>query len=75
MGLYQEPRLLQRLEQVCSVCRQAITHEGVRAGRIVDLLALPFAVCPCCRQPAPAPKDRNYRRRARRWQARSLDAA
>ncbi len=66
IGLYQEPRIAQRLEQVCRVCRQAFTREGLEAGKAVELVGERHAVCPCCRQPAPDPKDRNYRRRTRR---------
>lgn len=71
VDLRKTPCLAQRLEQVCTVCRRAIAAY-VSAQNRANALALggPYAVCPCCHQLAPDPKDRNYRRRARRWLAR-----
>jgi hypothetical protein len=68
--LRQVPRLALRLEQLCRVCRQEYTVEGRRAGRTLEETARPYEICDCCLQPAPDPRDRNYRARARRWLAR-----
>lgn len=68
--LIQEPRLEHRLALECRVCRQFITEDGRRVGELAGLAIGPASLGPSCRQPAPFPKDRNYRARARRFLAR-----
>lgn len=70
LTLRQVPRLEQRMQQLCRVCRQEHTVEGHRLGQALERDSQPFDVCVCCGQPVPDPKDRAYRARARRWRAR-----
>lgn len=71
LDLSLQPRTVQRLELVCGVCRQALASEAEDDAACHELTgAVAYAVCPCCRQAAPEPRDRNYRARARRWVAK-----
>lgn len=62
-------RLRLTLALECSVCGQLMLVDDVEQTKMLVVLvgAAPFAVCPCCQQRAPHPKDPGYRARARAW--------
>lgn len=62
-------RLQLRYELECGVCKQAAFGSGNPDAAVEIALFghAAFAVCPCCRQEVVNHRDKNYRRRARRW--------
>ena len=62
------------LGQVCAVCEQWITHDGVISGILEGALFgwRPYAICPCCFQICEnAETDEAYRRRCVTWVERN----
>jgi hypothetical protein len=59
-----------RMAMVCSVCGNERGTPDPDAFEAMLVGAAAFKFCPCCGHSVSDFKDRNYRRRARRWIAK-----
>ena len=58
----------QSMQMICSVCRDdhARTDSNLLTAALCGV-ADKYMICPCCKKTCDDYKDRNYRRRWRRW--------
>lgn len=65
-------RLVMSMRQIveCGVCREDFFRPDPDAFEAALCGAVAYKICPCCKKTVGDFKDRNYRRRARRWIAK-----